>query len=1469
MKKNLLLLAVTYLSLNTIAFGYDTYYLPDTTPYTYQFNIYREGEVFDNDMGPSTFNLTDRHLTPLNISALTWKEILNVNPSTPAIYAVGSVDEYNAFASSPYVTVSENPYKISLVNAILNNKTITTPPSELEPFISDGRIFIGLGATKDAPGWAVFKGKSALYHEYLPDLYSISTHEIMHSLGLSSAAAKYKQGDNTYYFSKDSTDPLGIHDYYLRIYKGNPDAPFDATKELKTENGMALDSENFDALTYSPYFVGENTLKVLSGKDNAADAKTAIINNGGILNYSMAYDNEKNPEATVFKKVFGLPIHPTDNPEKDSYDLSHIELRNSFMSHQSFRNWIFPMEAEQAYLKDIGYNVDLRKYFGKSYYLNNVTDTYTLGYSEWDGTSYTMNPSQIDQGVGIHIYGNNNNITQAANSINTEGTGSFGVRIDGVGNTYTLDSSADIITNGDNSIGIGATWGKGHTINVSNGSTVQANGKDGIAVSFDFGESLFGSSSDKRGSYIYYDEEFKENYSPSVETQGALVENFNTSGTLEGKAAAIYISDNAYVKNININNNSVINGDIISKWNSVTSGTADVLRKNASGEWASVDKDRIEEIYFTNLNFSGTTNVNGNIDGSNDTFNTLVMNNTGNLNFNGEIFNIYTLGNTGTINFINTEKSMELGIQNGAVTGNGTLVFNKGVSLNGVNYIENTVDINNTFISLIGDSKDRVNISKLNSDNADLYLDYGDTFVLQNDSDAGRNQLTLKQIAVGEENAKNLDSVNQVKLFEEKTPTTPAAITLDVNTSASGTNFYYNKNKYTFSQDTTDKSYLKITKDAGNYEVSDAIADPTSANYIVTDSETVTKDLGTVQGDFFEISGEELNAKGNKGLVVDGSTNSKTILKTDIIGASDSSIVMKNNANMLIDANDDDIEIATPDKTAVIIDNSELYANAENNEISFKGDIVGLNTNTKNIVALGGNEVNLNKVDNVVISTQAKTANLNDTSTDTIWQISDGLMNVGNDNFLSSDGTNKILADGGAINFANNRASDINLSQMTLNTDLNTSIDVDLLSLEADKFVFANQNDLVTNGNGIKISNINLVNPKTALYNPSYNIPFVNPAYNNKNLLTSVDYEGTNQVLTPVFKYNLGYTEDGTQGDFVLSRGSTENYESYNPSVFAAPVAAQLGGYFAQLNSYDEAFHNMDAYTTLPRAQRLALKYQNKYAAADSGLVYDSTLFKEERPDAWFRPYTTFENVRLDNGPKVSNIMYGNFMGGDSPLINLGHGWEGKFGGYVGYNGSHQTFNGVSMYQNGGTMGGIGVFYKGNFFTGLTSNMGASAVSASTMYGRENFAMMMSGGASKTGYNFEFKEGKYILQPSWLMSYSLINTFEYNNAAGVTIDSDYMLALQLQPELKFIGNLKNGWQPYASVAMVWNIMDKTKFSANDVSLPELSVQPYVRYGLGIRKNWGERFTGFFQSYVTNGGRTGVGLSAGFRWAIGK
>ena len=289
------------------------------------------------------------------------------------------------------------------------------------------------------------------------------------------------------------------------------------------------------------YEVAKETLKVLTGLDDTEENMQAYIFSKGCLkNYSVNID----PWSET--KVLGLPV----NPIEGGAELSHIELRNSSMSHQYYRNWTTLMEAELAVLKDLGYtNVELRDFFGKSYYLDNITDTFSTGYGEWNGTNYN-GYSTITNGIGLHIYGNNDIITQNSNTLSS-GKAAIGTRIDGTNDTYTLNNSL-IDVKGDDSIGVAVTWGKGHNVNIDSGSTVIASGKNGIGVSFDFGKNRLGALNNDKGSYSFYRFSLKENRTPSVETQGALIENFNVEGTVNGSKAAIYTSENAYVKNINI-----------------------------------------------------------------------------------------------------------------------------------------------------------------------------------------------------------------------------------------------------------------------------------------------------------------------------------------------------------------------------------------------------------------------------------------------------------------------------------------------------------------------------------------------------------------------------------------------------------------------------------------------------------------------------------------------------------------------------------------------------------------------------------------------------------------------------------------------------------------------------------------------------------------------------------------------------
>ena len=621
-----------------------------------------------------------------------------------------------------------------------------------------------------------------------------------------------------------------------------------------------------------------------------------------------------------------------------------------------------------------------------------------------------------------------------------------------------------------------------------------------------------------------------------------------------------------------------------------------------------------------------------------------------------------------------------------------------------------------------------------------------------------------------------------------------------------------------------DSNYVNYDATTGQFNadlltLNDAIAlGDANGVYQMTADESLSAGLGTLQGSDNTLSvnggGYSIIGNDNEGVTVnDGQTLNLTNIK-EIGGFKDSTAVTNNGT--------------------VNLSNVAL-----NDKVAGSGDL-NVNGDTTFNNAVSGNTLNLNS----------------------------GVLALGQAADIS--GANAFVVNGGALNLQNNAIQNTNLGNVTLNSDLDLRLDGNFAQQQIDTIT---ANSFTDNGNHINISNILITEPTTE---KSFSISPLGTGMDDSvrtALAGAIQYTGGEIAYSPIYKYTASYDPDSAMLKFGLvggGGGGSTGYESFNPAIMASPVAAQLGGYLVQLNSYDNAFRNMDMYMLMTKEQRQAMKMRNKYASANSrDIVFDPTVSQYENKAGWFRPFATFENVHLDNGPRVSNVAYGSYFGADSELYDLGNGWDGMWSVYAGYNGSHQAYDGIGIYQNGGTLGAVGMAYKGNYFVGLTANVGASAGEANSMFGHEDFTMLMSGVAAKTGYNWELAQGKFIIQPSMLMSYSFVNTFDYHNAAGVGINSDPLHAIQLEPGLKFIGNLKNGWQPYLGVSVVWNIMDNTQFKANDVSLPSLSIDPFVKYGVGVRKAWGERFTGFLQAYFTNGGRNGVGLQAGFRFTLGK
>lgn len=612
---------------------------------------------------------------------------------------------------------------------------------------------------------------------------------------------------------------------------------------------------------------------------------------------------------------------------------------------------------------------------------------------------------------------------------------------------------------------------------------------------------------------------------------------------------------------------------------------------------------------------------------------------------------------------------------------------------------------------------------------------------------------------------------------------------------------------------------------------------------------------------FYEMSGEESAIIGyfTKGrFIVNGNNN--TIVNS-IIGIEDTGTLVLTNANL----NDTTIESS--------VNGQLVIRNTSGNAINLNNSLILNNSNNSNsgIRFEGNSDINFNGVykgmlpsNTVALDLENATLTRGDKDYHAFWLLNSGTLKYYDDSYLANGGRNAITFNGGNLDLRNGVASNIPLYGLALKSNSNIFVDVDLANKSMDKLTANNSS---YTGGKLNVAGMNLLSDAI---NDFTSINFTE----DNNLKSNVAYTGDSQVAySPIYKYNVNYNANNGNFEFKRGNGGGGNAsDAFNPAVLTGPVGAQLGSYLTQLNTYEQAFANMDMLMLMPRAQRIAMKYANKYASTqgtgEGGVItFSPNQIPEEQKGLWFRPFATFENVGLKNGPNVKNIGYGSLFGGDSDLLELKHGWDMQYSFYGGYNGSNQYYNGVSIYQNGGSLGASSTWYKGNFFTGLTANVGANVGEASSMYGNEDFTMLATGIASKTGYNWELANGKFIVQPSFLMSYTFVNTFDYTNAAGVRISSDPLHAIQIAPGLKFIGNLKNGWQPYIGLQMVWNVMDRARFKANDVSLPNMSVDPYFQYGIGLQKRIGDRFTGFGQAMLRNGGRNGIALQFGFRWAI--
>ena len=968
-------------------------------------------------------------------------------------------------------------------------------------------------------------------------------------------------------------------------------------------------------------------------------------------------------------------------------------------------------------------------------------------------------------------------------------------------------------------------------------------------------------------------------------TSGTLILNDGTLGSAVTGAGNTQIAgdvtnSSTIANNVSILSTGTLTSDISDLTGTVTNAGSFLMSGNLDKDISGLGTTTLQT--DTNISadrtISGTLALNNHvIDMQNSTpaYNTLSL---GKLTGSGVLKIDADMANAGGVatasdklNILGTGSDATLNLTSINVTNNGTdsstpytnfLTYVSGGDIDGITYLLN----GSTTGSLVTETSDhRYTFTQGTNGKLDVLI--------------RPSQTTLKQFIEGDAGGVDTYSINNNQIEYENVGTTyrEAGQSKDLN-------LFINNNSILSASGT--QTIEGITVDDGYSLAIDSNSTGTITNFKTALTVNEEADL-FVDNITFTDNEIDINNNGNLEL---GNTNAEKIIGSgDITVSGDSSVtsMTQGTVNIASTGRLSANTITTTDNNLSNEGTLELTGSANNNKISGSGKtVIAGNLINNNIIE---NTVNVNNGSSLTTSaialqnttnndgtlnllggiaqndiTGSGTTNLNNDiflnnniSGNTL-SLNNGIMTIGSDADFS--GINALDVHGGGINTINNIISSTTFNTINLYDASKLRIDVDLAKETSDNFI-ASIND---QGGIFNIDSINIFDAHNISKN---NIDI------DLGLTTNLGSEHIYvdeamklpSTMTLIRKLN-GRISDG----HIIYSPAGNSYSDFNPSALATSVAAQAGGYVAMLNSYDEAFRNMDMYMLMSSKDRMLYKYKNKIASGTTqGVVFDPTNTAYENKNIWFRPFTSFESIPFHNGPKISNITYGSYFGGETDIVPLGHGWDGTLGAYVGYFGSHQTYSGNSIYQNGGTMGLVGMAYKDNFFAGLTINAGASGAEASTMYGSDEFAMLMAGIAAKAGYNWELKDGKYIIQPQILASYSFINALDYKNAAGLQVEARPLHAIQIEPGIKFIANLDHGWQPYVNASVVMNFMDRTNIQIADTALPAISINPYAKYGIGIRKTVGDRFTGFIQTYIMNGGRNGIGFQLGLRWAIGK
>ena len=508
---------------------------------------------------------------------------------------------------------------------------------------------------------------------------------------------------------------------------------------------------------------------------------------------------------------------------------------------------------------------------------------------------------------------------------------------------------------------------------------------------------------------------------------------------------------------------------------------------------------------------------------------------------------------------------------------------------------------------------------------------------------------------------------------------------------------------------------------------------------------------------------------------------------------------------------------------------------------------VSMNANSNGAITFN-NTVTANNSTLNVGSVLGTTFNNDTTLTNSILNATSGDLNF--NNLVFADSASIVNSMNGAIN-------DNTVANLDMNASGQANFQIDVSTRDWDSDSFNLSQIAAANGGKINISDWQFVGKAPIdrfIKVDVFDVNNVDPT-----LLGNIEFTQTDkQIFTPIGWYQLfnqTKINPATGMPEVMPGSLQAQLVKYNPQVFRGQVAT-VASYANQLVTNNIVFDHIFNVSN----QLLAEKNPNKYAAAYP--QFAPYQYSRKDGSLWFKTYGTLEHIDMTNGLDVENNAYGALVGADFPVIEMKKGWSFLPTAYVGYNGAHQTFDGVGMYQNGGQLGAMGTFMKNDFLGSVMLYGGGYGNQMDVAGYHDHTGNWFVGTAAKAAYNFHPTK-HFTIQPTLLASYNYFHSQNwYTQFGDMNMNAGKLNGVNVAPGLNLIYG-RETWSIYATIQYMFNILGTSSGNAGNVVLEDIRMKrSYIEYGIGATKTWKDRFSAYLQITVRNVARTGIGFQGG-------